>query len=343
MWIIFPLILGVVQGLAEFLPISSSGHLALFQNFFGDGLAKYNDATAFTVLLHLGTLVAVFIVYRKDIAKMIPAFFTMMKKLCAPQKYKLADYTLEERLDLLVIIGTLPLVFLYILDILVGKIFDFELLDTLDNIISGQPIVIGVILIFNGLMLFFSDNLQGREKPMERFTLKNGLFVGICQMVSALLPGLSRSGSTITGSRLSGMSCPDAVRYSLPAFHPGDSRLCRGQATQYVLRQLFGSRRLGGFCRSNGDCMRGGASQHEAAEVHLGPFHFSFLLLLLFCGRRSCGRGRNYQTLHINIFSEKRERMCLYGEKEPISRSEESAGKKEKRISDLCAGADSDF
>ena len=209
MWIIFPLILGVVQGLAEFLPISSSGHLALFQNFFGDGLAKYNDATAFTVLLHLGTLVAVFIVYRKDIAKMIPAFFTMMKKLCAPQKYKLADYTLEERLDLLVIIGTLPLVFLYILDILVGKIFDFELLDTLDNIISGQPIVIGVILIFNGLMLFFSDNLQGREKPMERFTLKNGLFVGICQMVSALLPGLSRSGSTITGSRLSGMSCPD--------------------------------------------------------------------------------------------------------------------------------------
>ena len=103
---------------------------------------------------------------------------------------------------------------LYILDILVGKIFDFELLDTLDNIISGQPIVIGVILIFNGLMLFFSDNLQGREKPMERFTLKNGLFVGICQMVSALLPGLSRSGSTITGSRLSGMSCPDAVRYS---------------------------------------------------------------------------------------------------------------------------------
>lgn len=214
MWIIFPLILGVVQGLAEFLPISSSGHLALFQNFFGDGLAKYNDATAFTVLLHLGTLVAVFIVYRKDIAKMIPAFFTMMKKLCAPPKYKLADYTLEERLDLLVIIGTLPLVFLYILDILVGKIFDFELLDTLDNIISGQPIVIGVILIFNGLMLFFSDNLQGREKPMERFTLKNGLFVGICQMVSALLPGLSRSGSTITGSRLSGMSCPDAVRYS---------------------------------------------------------------------------------------------------------------------------------
>ena len=214
MWIIFPLILGVVQGLAEFLPISSSGHLALFQNFFGDGLAKYNDATAFTVLLHLGTLVAVFIVYRKDIAKMIPAFFTMMKKLCAPQKYKLADYTLEERLDLLVIIGTLPLVFLYILYILVGKIFDFELLDTLDNIISGQPIVIGVILIFNGLMLFFSDNLQGREKPMERFTLKNGLFVGICQMVSALLPGLSRSGSTITGSRLSGMSCPDAVRYS---------------------------------------------------------------------------------------------------------------------------------
>ncbi len=214
MWIIFPLILGVVQGLTEFLPISSSGHLALFQNFFGNGLARYNDATAFTVLLHLGTLVAVFIVYRKDIAKMIPAFFTMIKKLCSPRKYKLADYTLEERMDLLVIVGTLPLVFLYILDLLVGKIFDFELLDALDNIVSGQPIVIGVILIFNGLVLFFSDSLQGREKTMERITLKNGLFVGVCQMVSALLPGLSRSGSTITGSRLSGMNRPDAVRFS---------------------------------------------------------------------------------------------------------------------------------
>ena len=81
MFILFPLLLGVIQGLAEFLPISSSGHLALFQSFFGTGLSEYNDTTAFSVLLHLGTLVAVFIVYRKDIAAMIPAVFTLIKKI----------------------------------------------------------------------------------------------------------------------------------------------------------------------------------------------------------------------------------------------------------------------
>lgn len=173
--------------------------------------------------------------------------------------------------------------------------------------------MIGVILIFNGLMLFFSDNLQGREKPMERFTLKNGLFVGICQMVSALLPGLSRSGSTITGSRLSGMSCPDAVRYSFLLSIPAILGSAVVKLPNMFSDSSLGAGGLGGFCRSNGDCMRGGASQHEAAEVHLGPFHFSFLLLLLFCGRRSCGRGRNYQTLHINgFFRKKREDVSLW-------------------------------
>ncbi len=212
--VIFPLLLGVIQGLSEFLPISSSGHLALFQNFFGDGLSKFDSITAFNVLLHLGTLVAVFIVYRKDIVQMIPAFFTMVKKLFSfKKKYKLSDYTYDERMDMMVIIGTLPLVALKLADIFFDKVCSFSILGAMEKYITLQPVVIGVILIFNGLLLFFSDKLTRKEKANEDFTPLNALFVGICQMF-AVLPGLSRSGSTITGGRLSALSRRDAVRFS---------------------------------------------------------------------------------------------------------------------------------
>lgn len=212
-FLFFALLLGAVQGLAEFLPISSSGHLALFQNFFGDSLSKLDDVTAFSVLLHLGTLIAVFIVYRKDIARMIPAFFTMVKKLVSGKKYKLEDYSYDERMDMLVIIGTLPLVGLYIADILLDRLAGLSILDKMDQYITTQPIVVGVILIFNGLLLFLSDRMARAERPFEKSRLSSGLFIGLCQLC-AVLPGLSRSGSTITGGRLMGFSRKDAVRFS---------------------------------------------------------------------------------------------------------------------------------
>ncbi len=208
---IFSLLLGVVQGLAEFLPISSSGHLALFQSFFGDSLSKLDSVTAFNVLLHLGTLVAVFIVYRLDIMKMIPAFFTMLKKLFG--KKPLSEYTYEERMDLMVIIATIPLIFLKLFDILLEKAISFSILDAMEKYITLQPIVVGVILVFNGLLLFYSDKLAARERTFDQFKPRNAFFVGICQMF-AVLPGLSRSGSTITGGRLNGLGRPDAVRFS---------------------------------------------------------------------------------------------------------------------------------
>lgn len=214
MFILLPMLLGVIQGLAEFLPISSSGHLALFQSFFGTGLSEYNDTTAFSVLLHLGTLVAVFIIYRKDIGAMIPAFFTMCKKLFNfRNRTPFSKYSYDERMVLSVIIATLPLVFLKLFDILLEKAAGFSLLDKMDLYVTKQPIAVGLILLFNGALLFFSDKLVRRERPIEQFKPFNALVVGLFQMC-AILPGLSRSGSTITGGRLCGLGRPDAVRFS---------------------------------------------------------------------------------------------------------------------------------
>lgn len=214
MFILFPLLLGVVQGLAEFLPISSSGHLSLFQSFFGDGLSKYDDVTAFNVLLHLGTLVAVFIVYRKDIAALLPTLISLPKKLWKHKKgIRLSHLNYDEKTMLSVIIATLPLVFLKLFDIALEKIASVSLLDAMDAYITKQPISVGLILIFNGLLLFFSDKLVRRERPFEEFRPLNALTVGIFQMF-AILPGLSRSGSTITGGRLNGLDRPSAVRFS---------------------------------------------------------------------------------------------------------------------------------
>lgn len=214
MFILLPLLLGVIQGLAEFLPISSSGHLALFQSFFGTGLAKYDDITAFNVLLHLGTLVAVFIIYRKDIAAMIPASFTLLKKLFNFKKRTpLSEYSYDERMVLSVVIATLPLVFLKLFDIFLEKAFAFSLLDSMELYVTKQPITVGLILLFNGTLLFFSDKLVRNERPVEEFKPFNALVVGLFQMC-AILPGLSRSGSTITGGRLNGLKRQDAVRFS---------------------------------------------------------------------------------------------------------------------------------
>ena len=138
----FALICGLIQGLAEFLPISSSGHLSLFQNFFGMQDVETNYFT-FDIILHLATLIAVFIVYYKDIFPLVPAFFRMIKKLFQ-KKFKLTDYDRNERMVIMVIIATIPLaVALFINDYL--------------EVVKSSSVIIGCILIFNAVILFISD------------------------------------------------------------------------------------------------------------------------------------------------------------------------------------------
>lgn len=192
---LFAAISGIIQGLAEFLPISSSGHLSLFQNFFG---MEDIDMT-FDIMLHLGTLAAVFIVYRKDIFPLFPAFFSLLGKIFKG-KFKLNEATVSERLVLMVIIATIPLV----------AIVPFT--DYVD-LIGKSNIAIGCILIFNGVMLFVSDRLSSGNVNGENIKPRNAIIAGIFQMF-AVLPGLSRSGSTITGGLTQGFNREYAVKFS---------------------------------------------------------------------------------------------------------------------------------
>ncbi|MBR5515904.1 MAG: undecaprenyl-diphosphate phosphatase, partial [Clostridia bacterium] len=192
---LFAAISGIIQGLAEFLPISSSGHLSLFQNFFG----MKDIPMTFDILLHLGTLAAVFIVYRKDIFPLFPAFFTMIGKVLKG-KFKFKEATVHERMVLMVIIATIPLV-------LIVPFTDYI------DLIGKSNIAIGCILIFNGIMLFVSDRLASGKINLENAKVKHAIVPGIFQMF-AVLPGLSRSGSTITGGLTQGFNREFAVKFS---------------------------------------------------------------------------------------------------------------------------------
>ena len=191
------ILLGIIQGLCEFLPVSSSGHLALANSLFA--LPAEVDDLALNVLLHLGTLAAVFLVFRKDIWELIKSFFSLVKKLFSG-KFRLADCTLGERFVVLLFIAVLPLIPAAFLE---GSI----------EVLMGYPFIIGIILIFNAVMLFFSEKIGKGNKSLEDVKPTNALVVGLFQVI-AILPGLSRSGSTITGGLIQGFDRALAVKFS---------------------------------------------------------------------------------------------------------------------------------
>ncbi len=192
-------ILGIIQGLAEFLPISSSGHLALAHEFFN--MLDPEQFPAFDIMLHLGTLVAVFIAFYKDIIPLFPAFFTMCRKFFTGKRYR-HDYTPTERFVFYVIIATLPLVVLALT----------PLKDYVETL-ATYPIVVGSVLLFNGLVLIISDKLSSGHVDEKKANWKNAMLVGLCQ-ACAIVPGLSRSGSTITGGLFQNYKREYAVKFS---------------------------------------------------------------------------------------------------------------------------------
>lgn len=190
-------LLGLVQGIAEFLPISSSGHLAIAQNLLG-----MSDAGTvpefFDVLLHLGTLVAVFVAYWADIKDMVLEFFRGAGDLIhhsTPNPVPPA-----RRLILLIILGTLPL---------------FVVLPVKDAVqsLSNSMVFIGAALIVTGVLLFVSDRVKKGRKNERTTTWLDVLIVGLGQAI-ATMPGISRSGMTITTGCFVGFERKFAVRFS---------------------------------------------------------------------------------------------------------------------------------
>jgi undecaprenyl-diphosphatase len=188
-------VLGVVQGVAEFLPISSSGHLALLQHFFG----MQEPDQLFTILLHFATLLAVCIYYFRDISGMIVEFFRGIADMFSRHPSR-GNPPEARRLVLLVIVGTLPL-------LLVLPIEDKV------EMLSNHPMFISCALLVTGCILFLSDRFGGGRKTARNATLTDALLVGVSQCV-ATVPGLSRSGTTISAGMALGFDRSFAVRYS---------------------------------------------------------------------------------------------------------------------------------
>lgn len=188
-------ILGFVQGVSEFLPISSSGHLTLFQHFFG----MPEPDQLFNVLLHFATLLAVCVVYWQDIWEMIVEFFRFFGDMFSREPRR--GYPPEaRRMVLLIIVGTLPL---------------FLVLPIQDKVeaLGSNPVFVACALLVTGCILFLSDQMARGHKTVRSATLLDVLLVGIAQG-AATVPGLSRSGCTISTGMVRGFDRKFAVRYS---------------------------------------------------------------------------------------------------------------------------------
>ena len=197
MTLIHAVLLGLIQGVAEFLPISSSGHLAIAEHLLGQAGAA-DIPGFFDVLLHLGTLVAVFAAYWRDIRDMIVEFFTGVGDLArgtTPSPVPPA-----RRMILLIIVGTLPL-----LAVLPVK-------DQVEGLGDNMYFVAGALLV-TGCLLFASDRVRKGRKTERTATLADVLLVGAAQAV-ATCPGISRSGTTITAGCFLGFERKFAVRFS---------------------------------------------------------------------------------------------------------------------------------
>ena len=216
------ILLGLIQGLAEFLPISSSGHLAIAAHFMGQaGIGE--PPPFFDVLLHLGTLAAVFAAYWQDIREMIVELICGVRDLArgtTPSPIPPA-----RRLILLIIVGTLPLfVVLPVKDFIEGLGDNIYIVATLplfavlpikdwiEGLSSNIYFVAGALIV-TGFLLFACDRVKKGRKTEKSATLVDVLLVGVAQAI-ATCPGISRSGTTITAGCFVGLDRKFAVRYS---------------------------------------------------------------------------------------------------------------------------------
>ncbi|WAC01283.1 undecaprenyl-diphosphate phosphatase [Lacinutrix neustonica] len=183
--IIDSIILGIIQGLTEFLPVSSSGHLELGKALLGDHSIP-EESLLFTVVLHFATALSTLVVFRKDILEII-------KGLIKP------DFNEDRQFVIKIIISMLPAV-------LVGLFFEKQL----EQFFGGNILLVGFMLLITSLLLYLADKAKDTNK---KISFKNAFIIGVSQAI-AMLPGISRSGATISTSVLLGNDKTKAARFS---------------------------------------------------------------------------------------------------------------------------------
>ncbi|WP_166383328.1 MULTISPECIES: undecaprenyl-diphosphate phosphatase [unclassified Polaribacter] len=179
------IILGIIQGLTEFLPVSSSGHLELAKVILGDTSVPEESLT-FTVVLHFATALSTLVIFRKEVAEIFKGLF----------QFKWND---ESKFSLKIILSMIPAV-------AVGLLFEKEL----ESFFGGKILLVGVMLLVTAVLLLLADKAKNTNKEV---TFSNSLIIGISQAI-AMLPGISRSGATISTSVLLGIDRTKAARFS---------------------------------------------------------------------------------------------------------------------------------
>lgn len=185
------LILGFIQGVAEFLPISSSAHLIIFRDVFGVGAGmSSNMELTFDIALHFGTLLAIGVFFFWDFIKMIQKGFTKGVK---DDDGKILWY---------LVAATIPAA-------IAGVLFE----DAIENVVRSNYVVITSALAIMGVIIYLADKYSKQTKNIKKMTLKDAIIVG-CSQVFALIPGFSRSGTTIAAGRILGLDRESAAKFS---------------------------------------------------------------------------------------------------------------------------------
>ena len=190
-------LLGILQGFTEPLPISSSGHLTLFKQIFNTG--AFNDAN-FLIISNFGSFIAILLIFWKDIIDLVKSFFTyIVNKDKRKQLYNKFKYCL------LIVIGTIPVG-------ITGILFK----DVVDN--YNSPKVLGIAFLITAIALFLVRNLNGKKKD-EDLTYKDAIIIGLLQAVT-IFPGISRSGTVLVGCLICGLSRETALKYTFMLYFP---------------------------------------------------------------------------------------------------------------------------
>lgn len=185
MTLIEAIILGIVQGLTEFLPVSSSGHLEIVKTILGDTSVP-QESLLLTVVLHAATALSTIVIFRKDILSLITGLF----------QFKNND---QFQYSLKIVVSMIPAA-------IIGVLFD----EQIESLFGGQILLVGSMLVITGGLLFLADKAKQTNKPVS---MPNAIVIGISQAI-AILPGISRSGATISTAVLLGIDREKAARFS---------------------------------------------------------------------------------------------------------------------------------